>query len=60
MQIELDGRQPLELERTKALGHSVMNLAGLFELRLIGENVGVDLWNFRTPDGRNIHKALDL
>jgi len=39
---------------------SVMNLAGLFELRLIGENVGVDLWNFRTPDGRNIHKALDL
>ena len=28
-------------------------------LGLLGENVGVDLWSFRSSDGRSIRKALD-
>ena len=58
-QIEPDGKQPLELARTKALGYSTMNLAGLFELAILGENVGVNIWNFHAKDGASLHKALD-
>lgn len=59
-QIEPDGSQPHELARTKSLGYSTMNLRGFLHLANLGEKVGVNLWDFKTADGRCLNAALDF
>ncbi len=58
-QIESDGSMPQELVRTRSWSYTLLNLTGMFHLARLGEHVGVDLWNYRTTDGRSIRGALD-
>lgn len=59
-QILPDGRMPKELGRATSLHYSIYNIEALFYLGLIGRKVGVDVFNYQTPDGRSLLKALDF
>ncbi|WP_020570324.1 alginate lyase family protein [Neolewinella persica] len=52
-----DGSQPHELERTKSLTYSIMNLRSLTRLAYHGQQLGVDLWNYRPAHGAGLTEA---
>jgi hypothetical protein len=58
-QLTKEGKQPLELERTNALGYSTMNLRGWFTVATLAEKTGVDLWNYTTSQNVTIRTAFD-
>lgn len=58
-QVRPGGSQPRELGRVNSWGYSVFNLNAMMVMADLAERVGVDLWKFRTADGRSIRAALD-
>jgi len=58
LQIETDGKQPLELARTKSWRYSNYNLMALMHLALLGQHIGVDLWKYHSAHDGSIGRAL--
>ncbi|MBC7903051.1 MAG: alginate lyase family protein [Gemmatimonadaceae bacterium] len=58
-QINKEGKMQLELDRTNGLGYSSMNIQGWFRVATLANLVGIDLWNYKTPEGVGIKTALD-
>jgi hypothetical protein len=57
-QFTKDGKQPLELERTKSWGYSNMNLLGWCKLAVVANYMGIDLWHTE-KDGRGIKNCME-
>ncbi|WP_225729151.1 MULTISPECIES: alginate lyase family protein [unclassified Nocardia] len=58
-QLAADGTQPRELTRTRSWHYSTFNLLALTRLAMIGRHVGVDLWDYRNPNGGSIFGSVD-
>jgi hypothetical protein len=58
-QFTKEGKQPLELARTNALGYSTMNLRGWFDLATLAEKTGVNLWQYKNSEGSGIQTVLN-
>lgn len=49
-----------ERGRTRSMSYSCFNLYPMFNLAMMGERVGIDLWHYETADGRGMRLALDF
>jgi hypothetical protein len=59
VQIEPDGRQPMELSRTASFSYCCFNLEAHAILANFGDHVGVDLWKAGSKEPRSFRHALD-
>lgn len=59
LKIQPQGIHPHEFRRTRALNYSIFNLLTLFKVAGIGEDLGIDLWNFKTSQRSGIPCVLN-
>lgn len=57
-QFAIDGSQPLEMARADALHHCMFNLQTWFNLGVMAENVGIDLWTYPNRSDAVLMKGL--
>jgi hypothetical protein len=59
-QIEPDGKQPLELERTMAFHYTLFNITHMLDMANLAKSTGKDIYHAVSTDGRSISKAIEF
>jgi len=59
-QMAADGSFPQELRRTKPYGYSLFNADAMATICQILSTPSDNLWKYSTPDGRNMHAAVEF
>lgn len=57
VQIQPDGSTPLEQVRPMAKTYTCWNLKAMASMVFLGRRLGIDLWQYRTADGRSLAQA---
>ena len=57
-QLDADGAQPHELKRTLSLTYCTYNLLAYACIAQVASDNGIDLWNWRSTEGRSLRAAL--
>ncbi|MBP0904420.1 alginate lyase family protein [Mariniflexile gromovii] len=58
-QLDFEGKQIHELERTRSFFYSCYNLEALTHIASIGDKVGMDMWNYQSKDGKSLMLAFN-
>jgi hypothetical protein len=58
--LNVSGGFKRELNRTRSLSYSCFHIYAMYNLASMGEHLGIDLWNYRTNDGRGLKLALEF
>jgi hypothetical protein len=58
-QMDSTGLLPLELERTIALHYSTFAMDAFFIIAKMGEQVNMNLWDYKSPSGKSLQKGFD-
>ncbi|MCL2412513.1 MAG: alginate lyase family protein [Bacteroidales bacterium] len=55
-----DGQQPLEQRRTLSMHYVTFNLAAMFQLAIMSDKLGIELFNYVDEQGRSISRYMDF
>ncbi|WP_372753999.1 alginate lyase family protein [Mariniflexile sp.] len=59
-QLDFEGKQIHELERTRSFFYSCYNLEALTGIAIVGDKIDMDLWNYESENNKSLTLALEF